>query len=154
MKFIIRNISLLFLALIAGGCTKYVTERITEQPINNYYGANVKSYYITAKNDRWLVPDNIMPGKEGYYAFQTFEFPEINDNVIENGVVLVYYIDSSGRDNLLPYIIPFGQEGYCVYESYRYDIEKGFLTVIIESSDFQYVPREIDLRFKVVVIEP
>lgn len=150
MKSSFRGVALLFMVLLAGGCTKYVTEK----PVTYVNGSVVSSYYIKTLKDRWLVPNNVEPGKEGYCAFQSFEFPEIDKNVIENGVVLVYYIDVNGRDNMLPFMLPYGQEGYCVYENYRFDVEEGVLTIIIESSDFQFVDRDSDLNFKVVVIQP
>ena len=146
----IRRLFGLLLSAIAlpflTGCEKYVTEQYYTQ------GATIETYYVTAKARDWR--ENGVEGKEGYYMYQSFKFPEIDNSVVENGAVLVYMIDGNGRDNQLPLAIPYEDEYPFVLENIRYDVIEGELTTIIECTDFLYAPRSMDIDFKVVVIRP
>lgn len=134
------------LSLLAfAGCDKYVTEQyITE-------GATLQTVYITAEKNAWAVYGT--PGEEGCYMYQTFEFPEITKNVIDNGAVLVYSLGTEG-DVMLPYLLPYADTPVSVYENIYFDCKEGSLTIIIESSDFAVVDRKSDMEFKVTIIKP
>lgn len=129
--------------LILYGCT------INE----NHYGAKIETIYITANYDDWDVT-NIRSGNEGHYMFQEFSFPEINQSVLDDGAVLVYYIDNADRDNILPLVLPYENGlGIELTENIRYECENGILTIIIESSDFSSAARNSDMQFKVCILK-
>lgn len=110
--------------------------------------------YIEAKGTAWsLSGDEGMPG---FYVYQQFNFPEINDVVLEKGAVLVYMVDADGRDNILPYVYPvLYQNSRILMQNNRYDVEKGKLTLIIEWEDFKnYVNPNETFSFKVCILEP
>lgn len=122
--------------------------------IEEYYyeGSTVFVDYVIAPENAWYAHGT--PRKEGSYMFQTFSFPEITTQVLEDGFVLVFMVDQSipnGRDNILPFILPYNDRST---ENIRYDYEKGKLTVIIESSDFVNYPRTGPLLFKICIMYP
>lgn len=106
--------------------------------------------YIDAKRSGWQVYGK--EGEEGCYQFQEFYFPEISSDVMLSGAVLVYMIDESGRDNILPLVLPYDDGRESVIETIRYDYEEDYLTLLIEASDFMaYLPKR-DIRFKVCIL--
>jgi len=128
------------LAMFFTGCEKeYITQEI-------YYGADMKAFYIDVLTTHW--EDSDIFG----YVYATFDAPEITKSVIDNGVVLAYYIDKDGRDNILPYVYPGDDEGELYLENIRYDVEQGKITFIIQDSDFLYNRPKVTMKFKVVVI--
>ena len=114
--------------------------------------AAMDTYYYTVRPNEWRSES----GSDGTYFFYSYRLPKITANVIENGVVLCYFIDDSGRDNLLPYLRPCGFNGFGepFSQNIRFDVEKGYVTFIIEASDFDfpYDPTG-NMKFKVVVIQ-
>lgn len=129
----------LFVAFTFAGCSYEV-------------GVDMEVIYIDAKRDNWQTSGK--EGEEGCYQFQEFKFPEITNAVLNEGAVLVYYIDKEGRDNMLPLVLPYDEGRETVIETIRFDCEKGYLTLIIESSDFMAVPSSRDIRFKVCILKP
>ncbi|MBO5932271.1 MAG: hypothetical protein J6Q19_00910, partial [Bacteroidaceae bacterium] len=115
-------------------------------------GVDMEVIYIDAKRNNWQISGK--GGEEGCYQFQEFNFPEITNAVLNEGAVLVYYIDKEGRDNMLPLVLPYDEGRETVIETIRFDCEKGYLTLIIESSDFMAVPSSRDIRFKVCILKP
>lgn len=115
-------------------------------------GVDMEVIYIDAKRNNWQISGK--EGEEGCYQFQEFKFPEITNAVLNEGAVLVYYIDKEGRDNMLPLVLPYDEGRETVIETIRFDCEKGYLTLIIESSDFMAVPSSGDIRFKVCILKP
>ena len=115
-------------------------------------GVDMEVIYIDAKRNNWQISGK--EGEEGCYQFQEFKFPEITNAVLNEGAVLVYYIDEEGRDNMLPLVLPYDEGRETVIETIRFDCEKGYLTLIIESSDFMAVPSSRDIRFKVCILKP
>jgi hypothetical protein len=83
-----------------------------------------------------------------FYIYAEKNLPAITRNVIENGVVMAYYLDD--YDNLLPYIRSYDTG---LFEVIRYDIQEGKITFIIESND-QNLPPPVtsQMEFKVVVL--
>ncbi|MBR4843111.1 MAG: hypothetical protein IK006_08490 [Bacteroidaceae bacterium] len=129
--------------------------------VNNYNtyevtrpGIQMFTDYIEADGKNWLTDG--VEGKPGFYVYQTFDFPEINDNVLENGAVLVYMVDSDGRDNILPYVFPvINENSRILMQNVRYDVEKGKLTLIIEWEDFRnYANPQEKFSYKVCILEP
>lgn len=129
----------LFVAFTFAGCSYEV-------------GVDMEVIYIDAKKNNWQISGK--EGEEGCYQFQEFKFPEITNAVLNEGAVLVYYIDKDGRDNMLPLVLPYDEGRETVIETIRFDCEKGYLTLIIESSDFMAVPSSRDIRFKVCILKP
>ena len=134
--------------LLLCGCEfhdTYETYEIVKQ------GTDMFVDYIPAKGNEWL--DSGTEGQPGFYIYQEFEFPEITENVLNNGAVLVYLVDADGRDNILPYVFPVDNGHELIMQNIRYDVEKGILTVIIEWQDFKkYI--QGDYKFKVCILEP
>ena len=81
--------------------------------------------------------------------------PEITNKVIENGIVVAYFIDNSGRDNMLPYLLPYFDQNIndYYYENVRFDISRGEITFIIEDSDFEHANIPNLMKFKVSIVE-
>lgn len=148
MKKYVSAICLLAAMFCASGCEKYVTE----QYITEVNGAQIETYYVVAEVNKWSCEGE--EGKEGCYMYQTFEFPEISEKVIDKGAVIVYFLGTDGRDVQLPYLLPYNEIDGAVYENIYYDCEPGFLSILIESSDFRFVPRNQDMEFKIVIIKP
>lgn len=123
-------------------------------------GVDMDVIYIDAKKNNWQIFGK--EGVEGCYQFQEFKFPEITNAVLNEGAVLVYYKnyheDKYGRehiyDDILPYVLPYDAGRETVIETIRFDCEKGYLTLIIEASDFMAVPLSEDIRFKVCILKP
>jgi len=134
--------------LFFSGCIKEVTEEYVT------VGATVNAYYAKAEVGNWQIYGN--EGTEGCYMYQVFDFPEITDEVIKSGAVLAYFCenDGNGRDNMLPYILPYSSSPSTIIENVYFDCEPGYWTVIIESSDFCCAPRTQDMLFKVVIVDP
>ena len=122
--------------------------------------AAMDTYYFSVKPNEWIgKPDSGGEG-DGPYFFYTYRLPKITANVIKEGVVLCYFIDNDGRDNLLPYLRPwdFDNYGKPYFQNIRFDVEnvnqQGFITFIIEANDFDFPNRpDRNMEFKVVVIQ-
>jgi len=106
--------------------------------------------YIKANYDRWNREGR--PGDVGFYVWQKFEFKEITKKVMDDGAVMVYFIDEEGRDNTLPYVFPVDNGRYSLLENIRFRVEKGFLTIMVEWSDSQEYEINYDMRFKVCIM--
>ncbi len=90
------------------------------------------------------------------YAYSTWENIDIDEEVIRNGVVLVYYIDDDSRDNILPYTQYYiDGNGVQYHERMEYDIEPGKITFKFKASDYNTLESMENigtLNFKVSVI--
>ena len=115
-------------------------------------GVDMDVIYIDAKKNNWQISGK--EGEEGCYQFQEYKFPEITNAVLDEGAVLVYYIDKEGRDNILPLVQPYEAGRETAIRTIRFDCEKGYLTLIIETSDFMAVLSGEDMRFKVCILKP
>ena len=73
-----------------------------------------------------------------------------------NGVVMAYYLDNDGRDNILPYTLYFTDDAGVPYqERFEYDIEPGKITFKIKDTDFNTQASMANIgtmKFKVSVI--
>ena len=135
-KFIL---ALAVLPFLMTGCTK--------ETIVHVHQGCVESFYIDVYPNHW-VDDYGLP-----YIYATFSAPEITPNVIEDGIVVAYYIDENGRDNMLPYLLPYrdGNTDNLYYENVRFDMSPGEITFIIEDSDFEHASVMSAMKFKVSV---
>lgn len=117
--------------------------------ITSYYTVNPNQweYATTLNSDRTYTID---------YAYSAWENIDIDEEVIMNGVVMAYYIDDSGRDNILPYTLYFTDDNGIPYqERIEYDIEQGRITFKIKDTDFntdQSMANIGTMKFKVSVI--
>ena len=116
----------------------------------NKFGTKMFTDYIKANYDGWHREGRA--GDAGFYIWQKFEFKEINKSVIDDGAVMVYFIDENGGDNVLPYVFPVDNGREFVMQNIRYRVEKGFLTIIVEWSDSEEYAIDYDMRFKVCIM--
>ena len=142
--------------ILFSGCTKeYYTTYEEYYTTCNHDFAVVDTYYYTVKPGEWR--EEPAPNRgDGPYLFTTYRLSKITANVIENGVILCYLIDDNGRDNVLPYLRPWGfnsfNEPYS--QNVRFDVEQGLITFIIEASDLEFPYRPSgNMRFKISVIQ-
>ncbi len=109
--------------------------------------AHIITSYYQVHSDQWdLMTD-------GSYYYSEWSNSDITPDVINEGVVLAYYIDDDNRDNLLPYTLYFTDNGTPYQERIEYDIERGKITFKVKTSDFG--PTTVNtrlMRFKVCVI--
>ena len=117
--------------------------------ITSYYevSPNQWEYATTLNADRTYTID---------YAYSAWENIDIDEEVIMNGVVMAYYIDNNGRDNILPYTLYFTDDNGAPYqERIEYDIEQGRVTFKIKDTDFNTAESMANIgtmKFKVSVI--
>ncbi len=121
--------------------------------ITSYYTVNPNQWEasITTYNDGTYITN---------YYYSQWENVDITPDVIDNGVVLVYYLNEDGYDQLLPYTQYFqgtDDDGETIHWSTRmeYDIQNGVITFVLKDSDFntaQTMSNLGTLKFKVSVI--
>ncbi len=113
-------------------------------------GVEMFTDYIDAMGRDWKIDG--AEGKPGCYVYQEFKFPEVNKAVLDKGAVLVYLVDASGRDNILPYVYPVKNEsGQKLMQNIRFDVDEGMITLVVEWEDFK-IYRLDDFRFKVCIL--
>lgn len=123
--------------------------------------AHVLTRYYNVHSDQWDTA--ITTFDDGTYQtnyyYSEWENIDITPDVIDGGVVLVYYIDEDNRDNLLPFTINhdayYDDNGNLrdYQERIEYDIERGKVTFKICPTDFGAADINKDaMRFKVCVI--
>ena len=117
--------------------------------------ARVITSYYTVSPSQWeysMTVDPVTRIATVDYAYSTWENIDIDEEVIMNGVVMVYFIDENSRDNILPYTLYKSDDNGVLYqERMEYDIELGK----IKDSDFQTMMSMANigtLKFKVSVI--
>jgi hypothetical protein len=104
------------------------------------------TYYIKVLPSAWKT----LNANGDFYIYAAMNLPAINTNVIDNGIVLAYYIDD--YDNLLPYVRSYNTNNI---EIIRYDITAGEITFIIENHESTLPPFPTgEMEFKVVVARP
>lgn len=135
-------------ALLLSGCDiheTYETYEIVKE------GTDMFVDYVTAKGGEWL--NSGTEGQPGFYVYQEFAFPEVTDEVLVDGAVLVYLVDADGRDNILPYVFPVDNGHELIMQNIRYDVEAGKVTMAIEWQDFKRY-NQGDYKFKVCILKP
>ena len=118
---------------------------------------SLKSVYTaTIQPSQWLPSGTY--GAPGYYLYATIEAPFITNYVLDKGAVMIYtYFD--GFEVQLPYIISRRVDFSNFVEILSYEsepgylLEPGYLSFILDASDFQADPYPSPLVFKIVVIE-
>lgn len=120
----------------------------------------LSTFYINVKPEDWAEYDD---AEKYVYAF--FDAPEITENVINNGLVVAYFVDRKyvdeeyeeyvEYDNQLPYVFPVvTSTSDTIYENMRFDYTKGEITFKIEDSDMGFAFPSNDRTFKVCVFSP
>lgn len=114
-------------------------------------GVQMRTTYFSIAPGEWQSQDNLG------YAYAECAFPELSEDVIQGGAVMVYFVDDNGYDNQLPYLLPYyetdanGNEGL-YFENIRYDLKRGWITFIVQQNDNMiYLPTK-KMNFKVCVL--
>lgn len=143
-KFILPLLASMFLL---AGCTE---------------NARVVTHYYSVEPNQWQ--QSITTYDDGTYDvnyyYASFRNIDIDRMVIDNGVVLAYYIDAEGRDNILPYTLYMkGTDGagntFYYQERIEFDITEEVITFKIKDSDFhtsQSMQNIGRMKFKVCAI--
>lgn len=109
----------------------------------------LSTFYINVKPEDWAEYDDAEK-----YVYASFEAPEITENVINNGLVVAYFVDGK-YDNQLPYVFPVvTSTSDTIYENMRFDYTKEKITFIIEDSDMRFAIPTNEREFKVCVFSP
>ena len=120
--------------------------------------ARVITSYYTVKANQWEPSIDLSADGSATvnYYYSIWENIDIDDEVIMNGVVMAYYLDDDGRDNILPYTLYFVDDnGVPFQERIEYDIEPGKITFKIKDTDFNTQASMANIgtmKFKVSVI--
>lgn len=129
-KIVLFAVAALVLLTSTTSCIKEVVEKryVTEQ--NNYYGSILNSYEFTIRSTDWITSATTP------YYYATTQFPEINKDIEDNGVVVAYVWDQE-RWNLLPYVYPYYSESENATwgENLRFDWCAGEVTFILQNLD-------------------
>lgn len=122
-----------------------MTSCIKEEDVHIHNYGIVKTFYIDVYSNHWVDRNDLS------YIYASFSAPEITKEVIENGIVVAYFIDADGRDNMLPYLLPYYDENIrdYYYENVRFDVSRGEITFIIEDSDCNHANIPSHMSFKV-----
>jgi len=119
------------------------------------YGTYIDTYYFDVQPNQWKTYGDF--GTKGYYCYAELNIGGLNASVINDGAVLVYFIeeiDGQDYDNQLPYILPFYDRGYFI-RTIRYDLQTGVIAFIVQDSDFNVPSPPFGtgkVTFKVVII--
>lgn len=136
-----------FLALSIISClmTSCIKEEVTH--VHNY--SSIESFYVDVYPQDWVDQSNLT------YIYATFRAPKITKAVIDNGIIVAYYIDADGRDNMLPYLLPYYDMNIndYYYENIRFDVSEGEITFIIQDSDFNPANIPQHMKFKVSIAQ-
>lgn len=120
----------------------------------------LSTFYIDVKPENWEEYDDAEK-----YVYASFDAPEITENVINNGLVVAYFVDRKYVDeeyeeyieynNQLPYVFPVvTSTSDTIYENMRFDYTREEITFIIEDSDMKFAIPSNDRTFKVCVFSP
>ena len=136
-------ISLFTCTLLLCGCSYDTYELGTDMTVT----------YVTAYKQDWISEETEI----GYDLYQSFQIKDITQDVINNGAVLVYLVDEKkDRDNMLPFVFPVRVAGTqdIILQNIRFDVEKGWLSIVIEWADGLDSEVADDYKFKVCVMAP
>lgn len=116
-------------------------------------GTDISVTYVTADKRDWILEET----QVGYDIYQSFQVKDITQDVINNGAVLVYMVDEKkDRDNLLPYIFPVvvSDTQELLLQNIRFDVEKGWVSIVIEWEDGLDSDILENYKFKICVLAP
>ena len=155
-------------AMLLCGCDVHETNN-TYQIIKQ--GTDMFVDYIDLDASELLISGT--EGQPGCFAYQEFPFDEITEDVLANGVVLVYLIDEPNNyneekhDNILPYVYPVRDKdtGQLLMQNIRFnvyrgmvnkdgvDVETGIISIVFEWQNFKIYDQG-DYSFKVCILQP
>jgi len=94
--------------------------------------ANVFSINYVIIADDWV--DDGQPGDPEFFRFLDLSVPEITQDIVDNGLVLVYYrVDENERWNILPFTIINHDPPFTQVFDFTYD--PGFVTLYVKATD-------------------
>lgn len=119
----------------------------------------LSTFYIDVLPEDWVEYDDDDAEK---YVYASFKAPEITGNVVNNGLVVAYFVDRKYVDeeyieyyNQLPYVFPVvTSTSDTIYENMRFDYTGEEITFIIEDSDMGFAIPTNEREFKVCVFSP
>lgn len=122
-------------------------------------GTELYTEFVTAYGNRWTRLGT--EGQLGCLLYQDFEFPEISSEIMDRGLVTVYFCSREkegnslvDRDHPLPYMFTVENDShYIITQNVRYSVEHGFLRIIIEWGDSKTYMQP-DQKFKVCILTP
>lgn len=114
-------------------------------------GTEMKVAYLRVNKDDWSTKNT----PSGKYIYKEFSMVDITADVMDNGAVLVYFIDEKDRDNILPYVFPVPvAPNHLVLQNIRYNVSIGKLGIVVEWEDgYDYSLTE-PYDFKVCIMSP
>jgi len=141
-------LSLLAVGLLAGGCTnKYVTEQYTIVE-----GLDMTLIDFTVKSNNWQIWD-VPNGNddEGYFE-AVLSVPEITQEVVDKGVVMVYRRYEDNIWTPLPAMRTEKTEDGLYYTTFvDYEWQKGQINIFVTASDLYAGTNPGDMSFRVAI---
>lgn len=113
----------------------------------------ISTHYFTVQPNMWVTNSGL-----GYY-YATFNDADITNNAIDNGLVMVYYLNKDGNstfDQPLPFVYYNKDGDYQWEEQFSYDLNPGQVTFKFSVDDFDFDASFSNMQpmeFKVVVIQ-
>lgn len=115
----------------------------------NYYGS-VDTYYMDVRQTDWKGVGTY--GQPGFILEAAYDVGFITQDVLENGAVLVYLVDSVLGDMQLPYVLTRRVGTSDFIEMLSYQIYNGGIAFMIDASDYLADPYAGTIQFKIVVV--
>lgn len=138
-------ISVLAITLFSTSCTKeYITQEY------NGGNADMSTVDFVVQEPDWVLYGD--PGFPGYGYAVDLDFPELTDNVIQNGMVSLYM--KSGTAWVPVPIYFYYSSGDALYQGgFFYRMKKGVFSIDYYESDFQ-TQNPGTQTFRVVIVQP
>jgi hypothetical protein len=114
--------------------------------------ANVVSITKTIAPSDWIATGTL--GEDLYFYYE-ISIPEITDDIVQNGAVIIYYKDIYGSYHALPvtYYFYVSSVDYYYHSTIRYSYQIGKVRIELEDSDLNTYRLEESAEFKIVIIE-
>ncbi|MEL6676435.1 MAG: hypothetical protein AAFR61_29775 [Bacteroidota bacterium] len=139
----LRFMALALLASVMTSCVPVEGPRGPQGPAGQDGNANIWSITYSALESDWY--DVGTPGTEGYFLALDLDVPEIDQLVVNNGLVLVYYRpDTQSPWFALPYTVINHNPEYIEKLDMTYDL--GFVGLQSKATDLNATPFAGDFR--------
>lgn len=114
--------------------------------------ANVKSITKSIAPSDWMASGT---AGEDLYFYYEISIPEITNDIVQNGVVMIYYKETDGSYHALPTTYNFYSSylDYYYHTTIRFSFKTGKVRIEIEDSDMITIRPDSSIEFKIVVIE-
>lgn len=135
-------------SLLATGCTKeYYTQQYT---VVEGLGMTLVDFNI--KNNNWAVRDVVNGNADEGYFQATLEVPEITQDVVDQGIVMVYRRYEDGVFTPLPSMLTEKTEDGLYYTTYvDFEWSKGKVNIFVTASDLYAGSFPGDMSFRVAI---